>query len=145
MGEFSSFTDSLMDTCQLHMVVYHRFLHPDYINLEAAAILKQSFSRVWRPILEELQSIPLDDEGLVGDAKESWVFLGSAMGLSAEKYLPDEEQAIKMHESRRIRYKRCQWRECFCSFHKPEHLMRVCKGCWKRRYCSEKCQTRYEV
>lgn len=104
--------------------------------------MERAVLRLWRPVLEELQSMPLDDGGLVAHSKENWVLIGSYMGLSPEKYHPMEEQATSVHKARHVPYKRCQWRDCFCTYHQPEHSMRVCKGCWKSRYCSKKCQKR---
>ncbi|KAK7690648.1 hypothetical protein QCA50_005747 [Cerrena zonata] len=85
--------DLLINVAQSYMAVHHFYLQKTR-DLEAAHAMKRAVSRLWRPILEELQSMPLDDEGLVARAKESWVRFGSCAGLRPEKYDPIEEEAI---------------------------------------------------
>lgn len=135
---FHSFADVLLYACHLYLGVWR---HCHNQRNVVALDLQQAFARIWRPVLEELQSIPLDET--VVRHKESWVELGKLLGLSLEKRDLIEDKSRRMHETRQIRYKRCQWRDCFCSYHRPEHTMRVCKGCWRQRYCSMKCQKRY--
>lgn len=37
----------------------------------------------------------------------------------------------------------CGWHLCVCNDMQPCHSMRVCKGCWKIRYCSSVCQKKW--
>lgn len=37
-------------------------------------------------------------------------------------------------------WKACHWKVCICYEMNPCHPMKVCKGCWRVRYCSFACQ-----
>ncbi|KAK7690626.1 hypothetical protein QCA50_005725 [Cerrena zonata] len=134
--------EALTYACLLYQDVYHTILQEETQDLEAAAVMNRAVAHLWRPVLEELQSLRLHDENrdLVLHAKTTWVKLGSQFGLTPEKHDPKEDHAVSMHEARHIRHRRCQWRDCLCTTHRPEHSMRICKGCWKKRYCSKRCQ-----
>ncbi|KAK7691969.1 hypothetical protein QCA50_005374 [Cerrena zonata] len=102
--------------------------------------VKAALFLVWRATLEELQSLSLDDEGLVDYTKANWLDIGGFVGLDPATNNPEEDAFNAASKHRRIRVKRCQYVDCMCSFHSPQHTMKICTGCWRARYCSVKCQ-----
>ena len=104
--------------------------------------MQTAWVRVWSSTLRELEALPPDEDGVVEEFTKQWK--GRAISLGSMGRLKDiGEQVEAKHEARHIRYTRCQWRDCFCSHHPPEHKMQVCKGCYGKRYCSKTCQKRF--
>ena len=69
-----------------------------------------------------------------------WLSLGALLELSpSDAYIPrDAPRSV----DKWWRSTGCSWTGCICFGSKPNHTMRVCKGCCLVVYCSQRCQTR---
>ncbi|GJE90259.1 zinc finger MYND domain-containing protein [Phanerochaete sordida] len=102
----------------------------------ALAPLRRHVYRAWCASIEELErkhdfrELPRWRKTIV-----EWRKLGRCMPADArEKDVVDEATHGVL--------KRCAWKECECSVHKPLHPMKVCTGCWITAYCGVRCQQR---
>ena len=70
---------------------------------------------------------------------DSWIESGRQLNLQPSLYRTGEAQAL----FRPSHWRGCNYGRCVCNDVPPCHKMKVCRGCWRVRYCGVKCQKRY--
>ena len=106
---------------------------------------KHANVRVWHDTLKSLRSLTtrtVAQSQLKVGAIKAWIEHGSNLELKegvdvVTMQVPSVPSDVKPYW--RIP-KRCFWEACGCAGHVPAHRLRVCKGCWRVLYCSNKCQ-----
>ncbi|KAH8094481.1 hypothetical protein BXZ70DRAFT_360123 [Cristinia sonorae] len=113
-------------------------------NTEAGIKLYRNSARIWHDTLEDLRTVKpkgVTHATLQRDGILLWTRYGSMIGLKegvdvqtlSGSSIPSDKPWFRIQ-------KRCFYKRCVCAACCPPHHMRVCKGCWRVLYCSEKCQ-----
>ena len=67
-----------------------------------------------------------------------WVSIGDALDIDLLLHRTGEARNLL----RPLQWKGCNYYRCICNDVPPCHKMKVCKGCWRVRYCCAECQKR---
>lgn len=101
---------------------------------------------VWYPILTRLRQL----KAMRDHREQMWTYVvvlweqfGQTCGLSSSDRLTREpvpwgSHLVKLQNPRSVR-RGCSLDSCMCMM-APSHKLKVCKGCWRAFYCSERCQ-----
>lgn len=69
---------------------------------------------------------------------KKWEGVAEMLDITSLLSLSSEERATKDLEL--SAWEVCHFGDCICHVVTPCHRIKVCKGCWRVKYCCEKCQ-----
>ena len=117
------------------------------------ALLREDIWESWVSTLHVLQGTHSDvflpgasTTSTRSEGEHVWLEFGRKLGLHPEQ-APHTALNYRAQPDERTskdwwRRSGCSWPYCFCARSRPEHPMRVCKGCYLAAYCSALCQGR---
>ncbi|KAH8094553.1 hypothetical protein BXZ70DRAFT_947991 [Cristinia sonorae] len=126
---------------------YRNSENPD--NVQLVQSYHETSTYMWHNFLQTIRAIPTKDThrtAVKAKAIKYWKKFGKTFDLEeGGKHPSSVSLALSTTESH-PRYwlfkKRCGLPSCGCHVAKPEHHLRVCKGCYRILYCSKYCQDR---
>lgn len=111
--------------------------------------MKNSLVKIWHDTMKTLRSIHTESYHRMEDpasyAFSVWRCLGERyFGLKEGVNVVTLRTPSEPSDATTAYWnvaKKCFCRACACSSIEPSHPMRVCKGCWRALYCSQRCQS----